>query len=206
MKKIMLIAVVLCSLVLMAMPAFASVVLDLNPPDQSTTVGGPATVELRVSGTYEFGFGGYILDIGWNPDILTLSESDVNFTNAIGDPTLGSAFITDPFSVHVSLANLANAGDVPINPLDTTGGEPIVLATLNFTGAALGSSAVFFSYEYGGPWLSDAGGYDILDYTTSDANVNVTEGPPAVPIPQTLLLFGSGLFGIVGLRRKSHQS
>ena len=54
----MLIAVVLCSLLLVALPAVAAVILDLYPVDPipSTTVGGTATVDLRVSGTYGIWF------------------------------------------------------------------------------------------------------------------------------------------------------
>ena len=48
MKKIMLIAVVLCSLVLVAVPASAAVVLDLNPPSQDIALNDTASVQLRV--------------------------------------------------------------------------------------------------------------------------------------------------------------
>lgn len=74
------------------------------------------------------------------------------------------------------------------------------------TGApsALGNEAGHEGYHDGGQWwYTNSGGWFASDGNDIGVRINGYEGPANVPVPAAVWLLGSGLLGLVGLRRRS---
>jgi hypothetical protein len=75
------------------------------------------------------------------------------------------------------------------------GGDDIILARLNFEAVSAGTRLIGIVSDLGDP---NEGLFTLLDPQidlTSSVTINV------VPVPGSLLLFGSGLFGLFRLRK-----
>ena len=174
-----LIAVVLC-LVLTSFNAAAAPIpsLKLNILDTEISVGKAFDIDVIAVGVTALD---QVLAFGF--DII--HSSSFNFNKA----TVGNGFNDDS----AMLPNTDVAGSAfPAIP----GGTDILLATLNFTPSLAGTfSLVLFS-----DLANSNEGLFTLDYPQIDittcSKVNV------VPIPTTLMLFGTGLAGLVMLRRR----
>ena len=178
--------------------AFAAPILSIAPPTIVVGLGTPVDVALKISG------------LG---DLMapSLSEFDVNVsfdlailsfvTATYGDPIVGdqldlfgfgSDIVTTPGVGAVNLFELSL--DLPTD-LDTLQAGNFTLATLTFDTIGLGESPLGLTATT----LADAFGFP-LAASIQNGTVSV------VPEPATLLLIGSGLAGIAGLRRKTPSS
>ena len=187
MRKIALLFMAVCSLLLAAGPALAtSVNIFLDPSYQEIPVGGTASVELLASGQTDFGFGGFNLDIGYDSSIISIA--DVIFGTALGDPGIYASADTSVDGI----VNLFEVAD-PFTFIDLSA-APITLATLKFTGIATGFSPLeFLNVDLSDAYLASINPADV---TATGAGVS------PVPEPTTMVLLGTGLVGLAGLGRK----
>ena len=78
--------------------------------------------------------------------------------------------------------------------------DAFMLATLSFTATDIGASTL----SLGDVDLSDANGDPIAYWGNVPGTVEITASAP-VPEPATMLMFGAGLIGLVGLRRSRKE-
>lgn len=168
--------------VLLSIPAasLAAVTVSFQPQDTVIGVGETFSVDLLadMSNDTVLAWG---LDVSFDPLVLALT----------GAPAIGPSWNPVPASDGDGLAGLAF-------PVPVTGPD-VLLATLTFETLApgltgLSASATMGDLSEGFALLS--GGFAQENFI--DGSVNV------VPLPATLLLFGSGLAGLFGLKRRKN--
>lgn len=135
------------------------------------------------------------IDVSSGSGTLTIKWTDTDFTNAAGISAFesligGTTDGTVSFQAYLDSSNTAFGMATQLSDLGP------------FTNKAFSDGSIWsgmFSEPYSLTLVAiithDAGG----DVTSFDAKLS------AVPIPTTLFLFGSGLFGLIGIRRKVHQ-
>ena len=191
MKRIMLLAIFVCSLVMTAGPAFA-LGLSLDPPYQLVPLGGTASVDLVVLGVSQTtGLGAFDVEITYDPSIL--SFLDVSWGSFLGDtdelapdPAYAEGF-DNPFEGIVRLFEIGSLF-LPVQPTSFR------LATLNFIGEAIGFENLGLQI----PILSDGSGEPLTVTTLSGARVSV-------PNRQPCCFSGAGLIGLAGFRKKFNR-
>jgi hypothetical protein len=182
MKKT-LVALIAGLLVAVASPAMAVYVL-LEP--ESSTVGLGQLFDVDLCAT--LGAGEYV---DWYDIDVTFEPDELGFTGyALGD---GLGDVTDDYSTDWGIPGLANVAQYSWSDLGNQAGK-ILLATLTFEALALGKTSLGFdfvevkhgTYQYEEGW----------DLTQTGTQVDV------VPIPAAVWLLGTGLLGLVGLRKR----
>jgi hypothetical protein len=178
----------LTTLGILAIPSHAATLSVL--PDRSTyTVND--TVRLSIDGTsFAETADGVGVTVSWDPTILTYS---------------GIAFANPPWdTTFVNNSNVTNGILDTVLAGSTSGAaDNFQLAEITFTALSIGSTDVLIGTSGGGcvPGACGvfSGGTTILtDF--NPANVNV------VPIPAAIWLFGTGLVGLLGMRRKNSSA
>jgi hypothetical protein len=158
-------------------PAPAVVSLFFVPTPEITTVGGTATVELRVSGLLDApsppALGAWRVDIDYNPAIA--SAASVTLGTELDLGVVGSVQffdLTTPGTAVLDEVSFEAPGDLVAAQPDT-----FTLATLNVTGLAPGESPLTLRLVE----LSDENGDPMTGFTTTDGRIIVRDGTPGVP-------------------------
>lgn len=198
MKKALLILFALSVIGIFSSAPAVAMQLGFAPSSQTINQGGTAAVDIIATlGAGEI-VSAYDFDIAYNASIVTATA--VTFGTMLGGPldSIQSAFGTSGL---VDLAELSFLSDTDLALLQGAG--PITLATLFFSGDNPGTSPLsFINYGLGG---NDIKGIENIPYDSpilNDGSITVRGGGAPVPIPAAVWLLGSGLIGLVGLRRK----
>ncbi len=174
--------------------------INVNPGDTfSVTIAGSgfdgASSPTGLSGTS----GGSISVVAWDPSVLTLQTSVLDTVFAAqGLSNSGNATVAGTLTgVEASTGFAGPITDVTFD-----------IAVLTFTveaGASAGATDIMLTLARSGvfsPW-TDSSGIVALGPQPTVANGIVNIGGAVVPIPAAAWLFGSGLMGLLAVRRKA---
>jgi len=183
MKKIWLILTLVGSFALGGVSPAAAVTLTLVPSPSTIQVGGTVSVDLLISGLAPSGppsLGAFLVETTYNSSVLTYNS--VVFAGFLGNPNnpLETDIVVNTGTPGVvSLEEDSFLSTAVLDALQTT--DPFLLATLTFTGSAVGVSSLGF----GAIDLSSAAGTSLTNPTLQGASVTVS----SIPEPGTLTLF-----------------
>jgi hypothetical protein len=171
----------------------ASIVLSVG--SETVSASGIATVDLDISGLGGgTALGTYDVNVGFNSNIINFSSA------AYGDPSLGDQLgISGPSITSTTLGT--GTTELFELSLDSPGtllasqATSFTLAELMFNAVATGTSPLTLSVNA----LGDQNGSSL---TASLQNGSITVVPPAVPLPASWLLMGSGLLGLGALAQR----
>jgi hypothetical protein len=181
-RKLMIGGCVICAVALSAASAPAAVVLNFFPSTASAGLGTNFGVDVVIFGLDSTDLASYWLDIGFNDDAL--DYEGITFGSRLGypDDSIADAF-DDPGLV--SVAETSELFDFSGQP------DAFTLFTLTFSAQAIGDSDFsFLTVDLSDPDLNE-----IIASAGGDVNV-------VVPVPAAAWLLGTGLLGLVGLRRR----
>jgi hypothetical protein len=160
--------------------------ITYTPLNPTVTLGDPVTLSIIGEDFTELTNGGNV-DLSWDNTILTLdSISDVVITFP---GNFNGKSLTDSDTIHLSLGDIFGSG--PFGP-------DFNIADILFTATGVGISPISFGTTLTNWVVGDSSTLYSPQPTFVGGNVTVN----AVPIPGALWLLGSGLIGMVGIRRK----
>lgn len=231
MRKFLLIKIYLCvSVVLFSQQAFAALV-DMSPSEFVSAVEQTGTWSLS-SGTFGIQSSSWPnpavnswsitpTSSGSYSNVETGTYPHLIYTNKYTDVIATTQFNYDGAEYYYSGTSTAtfiydvtfNGTNWVLNPSSSMGSVstagapiPIYLASDNsFTGFYMNGgelTGTITSYNWQTGVNAIAGG----DITSATGYVTGSPAPPPVPIPAALWLFGSGLLGLVGVRRKIREA
>jgi len=182
--------------------------ISFVPDAQDVFFGDQATVDVLVS---DLGMdqapslGSFDLTLGFDPTILAFNSL------VFGDPVLGDQLDvfglgSNPMDAFEIVPGAVNMYEVSLDfpwDLHDFQADTFVLASLKFDTLALGTSGLDILPGLIPPVFADAWG-EPLDYSADPGSITVIprESTDPVPEPGTILLLGSGLLGLAGLRKK----
>jgi hypothetical protein len=172
---------VLSALGVLATAAPAAVVVNLFPSASTVALGSDFDVDVVIFGLEDADLAAYDIDVGFNDDAL--DYEDISFGEGLGWPD-DSIVEVDTETGLVSVAETSILFDFTAQP------DAFTLFTLIFSAQAIGTS----DFELLTIVLSDPDTNAIDVSNSGDVNV--------VPIPAAAWLLGTGLLGLVGLRRR----
>jgi hypothetical protein len=164
-------------------------IIALTATPASAVTAGTYSADITISGLETFNLAGFSLNVNYDDSLLafdsyTLTDELGSFDNfdaedwSLGDDGFGTVAL-DVVSFLVDLGGQSDA---------------FKLATVNFTGdegamAGISLSGILLGDDLGAP----------IPFTVNGTDIN------AVPVPAAVWLLGSGLVGIVGLRRRNRK-
>jgi hypothetical protein len=195
---------ILCTIAI-SLVAFSLSVLNANaatigfsPSSSSVGVGDPVSVDIVVSGLGGEIVSAYDLDVLYDDSIV--SATGVSLSSALGDEGLFEAFYASSLATSgvIDFAGLSLLSDASLLALQ--GGDSVVLATIEFSAIADGTTALSFNFDA----FNDmkGAGAAVLDLSVNPGRINV--GAAVVPEPTAALVFVVGLL-VTGrtIRRRS---
>lgn len=166
------------------------VTLSFNPSTATVGMGDQIGLEITISGLEDVDLGAFDLNLNYEDTFLSFDSYVLG--DGLGDIDAGDAADWSQGDLGGGVINLAE-----LSWLDDLSSQPdsFCLATVFFTGSAVGTSSLSFSdVDLGDEW-----GDSITDPSLETGSVTV------VPVPTALWLLGSGLIGLVGLRRRGRN-
>jgi len=177
--------------------AQAVVSLSLEPVLQSIGVGGPASVNLVISGLGNLAspsLGGFDIDLSYDPGVVFASSLTFGTLLDLGSSgSFRGSDISTPGLVHLDEVSFESADD-----LNAAQPDSFTLATLDFTGVGPGLSPLIF----GNVSLSDESGTTILGFAINTAAIEVT-GQTIPDSAATGWLLGGACAGLLMLQTRS---
>ena len=164
----------------------AGATLSFDPSTSTIGIGDQIGIDINVSGLEDVDLGAFDLNLNYEDTLLSF-ESYV-LGDVLGDIP-GDA---DDWSLGDLGGGVINLAELSYLDYFSSQPDAFFLATVFFTGSAMGTSSLFFSDVDLGDQLGDP----ITGPSLETGSLTV------VPVPAVLWLLGSGLIGLVGFRRK----
>ena len=170
----------------LATPASAGV-LSLDPSDQTVGLGETFTVDVRVSLDDNVDLASFFIDVLYDDTLLDFVSLD--YGDALGEVGVDALDLPpgpDEFSGIVNLELESFLSDFSAQA------DEFVIGVITFMGTGIGDTLLEFGdfAELVAPDLSS------IDFDAVDGSASV------VPVPGAVWLFGAGLAGLAGLRRR----
>jgi hypothetical protein len=177
--------------------------VNFQTATKNAMLGSTVSMEILFSGYTDNQLGSFDLEVGYNSDILGFNG--IVFGDP--DPTIGDQLNTDgnaykmvygPYSISPTTSSGVNLIERASMSPPTNLGE-YILATISFSTIGVGLADLWINVNS----LLDFSGNDLKSIYAGIGQINVTSPPPpAVPIPAAAWLLGTGLIGLVAIRRK----
>lgn len=188
------------ALIILGFSNASSAVISIIPSDQEIGIGGEATIALTISGLGTGtapSLGTFDLDISYRSDVLSINPGDVVFGDPAGSDqldinNLGS--ITEVKNPETGVIRIFELSLDDASDLDSLQADSFTLATLTFKGEQIGISPVGISVLS----LVDASGQP-LSADLESGSIRV------VPLPGAIVLFGSGIIGLLVCRVRQER-
>jgi len=162
-----------------------AIALSFDPSAYEIDVGDSVNIDIIISDLTDDNLAGFYLTFNYDDSIVSFDSYTLG--DELGDPD--SFFEVSDLSVGNNLVEVSWLQDFSSQP------DSFTLATLSFTGISGGQTDLLFSDV---TLSNDSWPAGSLDTTLGSGSVDVAP----VPEPATLLLFGTGLAGFAGFRKK----
>jgi hypothetical protein len=194
MKRIVRSSLLMMFVVLLAGTPVMAMTIGFQPSAQTVNLGSSLAVDVVATlGSNEI-VSAYDLDLGYNP--LILNATGVTFGTFLGAPL--SIFSSNLSAGLVDFAEVSFLNDSDLAALQPSA---FTLATISFTAIGLGTSSLdIVNYLNGVNDIKGLNNTIYLSPVLDQGSVTVTAS--GVPIPGAVWLLGSGLMGLLGLKRK----